>query len=59
MHTTRSVSHQRRSLESDETFQLLTDASGPALPSSSNGGTTRITIVDDDSTCEYHTYIIL
>ena len=46
-------------LESDETFQLLTDASGPAIPSSSNGGTTRITIVDDDSTCEQHTYITL
>ena len=41
-------------LESDETFQLLTDATGPAMPSSINGGTTRITIVDDDSACEYH-----
>ena len=41
-------------LESDETFQLLTDASGPVLPSSRNGGTTHITIVDDDSACEYH-----
>ena len=41
-------------LESDETFQLLTDASGPAVPSPNNGGTTRITIVDDDSACEYH-----
>ena len=40
-------------LESDETFQLLTDTTGPAMPSSTNGGTTRITIVDDDSTCEY------
>jgi hypothetical protein len=39
-------------LESDETFQLLTDAIGPAMPSSSNGGTTRITIVDDDSICQ-------
>ena len=41
-------------LESDETFQLSTDATGSAMPSSSNGGTTRITIVDDDSPCEYH-----
>ena len=40
-------------LETDETFHLLTDASGPAMPSSNNGGITRITIVDDDSTCEY------
>ena len=41
-------------LESYETFQLLTDATGPAMSSSSNGGTTRITIVDDDSPCESH-----
>ena len=54
MHSTYSVDHQRRSLESDETFQLLTDATGPAMLSSRNGGTTHITIVDDDSPCEYH-----
>ena len=41
-------------LESDETLQLLTDASGPTMPSSSNGGIARIIIIDDDSACEYY-----
>lgn len=40
-------------LESDETFLLSTsDTSNHAMASSRNGGTTLITIVDDDSACE-------
>lgn len=40
-------------LESDETLQLSTSTvSSHAMASSSNGGTTLITIVDDDSACE-------
>ena len=40
-------------LESDETLQLLTDASGPTMPSFGSGGPTRI-IINDDSACEYY-----
>ena len=40
-------------LESDETLQLsASDASSHAMPSSDNGGTTLITVIDDDSTCK-------
>ena len=40
-------------LESDETFQLsAADLSSHAMPSSTNGETTLITITDDDSACE-------
>lgn len=40
-------------LESDETFQLsATDSIINAMPSSTNGGTVLVTIVDDDSECE-------
>ena len=42
-------------LESDETLQLsASDASSHAMPSSDHGGTTLITIVDDDSACKWH-----
>lgn len=41
-------------LESDETFQLsASDASSRAMASSSNGGIAVLTIVDDDSACEF------
>ena len=40
-------------LESDETLQLsASDGSDHAMPSSTNGGTALVTIVDDDSACE-------
>ena len=40
-------------LEGDETFQLTaTDFVTNAMPSSTNGATVLVTIVDDDSPCE-------